>query len=120
MNSSAHLWLAASSPGYCEKTDNRGDCTSGDKGKTSVKKGTLEPEWDETIELSIYDKDILDADEASDRRCRASLFIELWDHDTLLDGGMNDSLGHCEARLEGLSLTLTLILTLILTLSPLP
>ena len=32
MNSSAHLWLAASSPGYCEKTDNRGDCTSGDKG----------------------------------------------------------------------------------------
>jgi len=35
-------------------------CTSGDKGKTSVKKGTLDPEWDETIELSIYDKDILD------------------------------------------------------------
>ena len=32
MNSSAHLWLAASSPGYCEKTDSRGDCTSGDKG----------------------------------------------------------------------------------------
>ena len=75
-------------------------CTSGDKGKTSVKKGTLDPAWDETVELSIYDKDILDADEASERRCRASLFIELWDHDTLLDGGMNDSLGHCEASLE--------------------
>ena len=58
-------------------------CTSGAKGKTTVKKATLEPEWDETLELSIYDKDIADANEASERRCRATLSLELWDHDTV-------------------------------------
>ena len=61
-----------------------------------MKKATLDPVWDEMLEMSIYDKDIVDANEASERRCRATLSLELWDHDML---GLNDSLGHCEARL---------------------
>ena len=48
-----------------------------------VKRATLDPEWDETLELSVYDKDILDADEAEERRCQALLSLELWDHDTV-------------------------------------
>ena len=48
-----------------------------------MKSATLDPEWDETLELSVYDKDILDADEAEERRCQALLSLELWDHDTV-------------------------------------
>ena len=40
----------------------------GKKAKTSVKKKTLDPEWDETLELSV-------ADAAS------SLLFTVWDHD---------------------------------------
>ena len=35
-----------------------------------MKRATLDPEWDETLELSVYDKDILDADEAEELAAR--------------------------------------------------
>ena len=50
---------------------------SGKKEKTSVKKGTVSPLWDETLELSVFD-------------VAAPLSFEVWDHDKI---GMNDSLG---------------------------
>jgi hypothetical protein len=40
----------------------------GKKAKTSVKKRTLDPEWDETLELSVYD-------------ASAPLSFAVWDHD---------------------------------------
>ena len=40
----------------------------GKKAKTSVKKKTLEPEWDETLELSVLD-------------AAAPLSFAVWDHD---------------------------------------
>ena len=56
---------------------------SGEKEKTSVKKGTVNPIWDETLELSVFD-------------AAAPLSFEVWDHDKL---GMNDSLGAGEILL---------------------
>ena len=44
--------------------------TNGAKAKTSVKKSTLSPEWDETLEINVYD-------------AQAPIFFELWDHDTV-------------------------------------
>ena len=58
--------------------------TNGARAKTSVKKATINPEWDETLEINVYDAAV-------------PLLLELWDHDLV---GLNDSLGHCEARLE--------------------
>ena len=40
----------------------------GKKAKTSVKKKTLDPEWDETLELSVLD-------------AAAPLSFTVWDHD---------------------------------------
>jgi Ca2+-dependent lipid-binding protein len=40
----------------------------GKKAKTSVKKRTLDPEWDEMLELSVYD-------------ASAPLSFAVWDHD---------------------------------------
>ena len=56
---------------------------SGKKEKTSVKKGTVNPFWDETLELSVSD-------------VAAPLSFEVWDHDKI---GMNDSLGNGEILL---------------------
>ena len=56
---------------------------SGEKEKTSVKKGTVNPIWDETLELSVFD-------------AAAPLSFEVWDHDKI---GMNDSLGAGEILL---------------------
>ena len=53
------------------------------KRKTTVKKSTLEPEWDETLELSVFDDDQRDANNAGERRCLMTLSIELWDHDSV-------------------------------------
>ena len=53
------------------------------KKKTSVKKGTLEPEWDETLEISVYDAEV-------------PLSLAVWDHDKV---GMNDLLGASELLL---------------------
>ena len=72
--------LAAADRGHTSDPYVVVQCTSGAKGKTSVKKATLDPVWDEMLEMSIYDKDIVDANEASERRCRATLSLELWDH----------------------------------------
>ena len=58
--------------------------TNGARAKTSVKQATINPEWDETLEINVYDAEV-------------PLLLELWDHDLV---GLNDSLGHCEARLE--------------------
>ena len=55
----------------------------GKKAKTSVKKRTLDPEWDETLELSVYD-------------VSAPLSFAVWDHDKV---GTNDSLGAGEVLL---------------------
>ncbi len=55
----------------------------GQKAKTSVKKGTVNPVWDETLDVGI-------ADDA------APLYLEVWDHDKI---GMNDSLGAGEILL---------------------
>ena len=55
----------------------------GKKAKTSVKKRTLDPEWDETLELSVYD-------------ASAPLSFAVWDHDKV---GTNDSLGAGEVLL---------------------
>ena len=55
----------------------------GQKAKTSVKKGTVNPVWDETLVVGI-------ADDA------APLYLEVWDHDKI---GMNDSLGAGEILL---------------------
>ena len=55
----------------------------GKKAKTTVKKGTINPVWDETLELSVPDEN-------------APIEFELWDHDKI---GMNDSLGSAEIRL---------------------
>ena len=55
----------------------------GKKEKTSVKKGTVNPFWDETLELSVFD-------------VAAPLSFEVWDHDKI---GMNDSLGNGEILL---------------------
>jgi len=55
----------------------------GKKEKTSVKKGTVSPLWDETLELSVFD-------------VAAPLLFEVWDHDKI---GMNDSLGTGEILL---------------------
>ena len=55
----------------------------GKKEKTSVKKGTVNPFWDETLELSVSD-------------VAAPLSFEVWDHDKI---GMNDSLGNGEILL---------------------
>ena len=61
----------------------------GKKAKTSAKKGTINPEWDETLELSVPDAAEL-------------LSLSVWDHDMV---DMNDSLGvgqivlaQCEPR----------------------
>ena len=56
--------------------------TNGARAKTSVKQATINPEWDETLEINVYDAEV-------------PLLLELWDHDLV---GLNDSLGHCEAR----------------------
>ena len=56
---------------------------SGKKEKTSVKRGTVNPVWDETLELSVFD-------------VAAPLSFEVWDHDKI---GMNDSLGTGEILL---------------------
>ena len=53
------------------------------KAKTSVKKKTLEPEWDETLELSVLD-------------AAAPLSFAVWDHDKI---GTNDALGAGEVLL---------------------
>ena len=55
----------------------------GKKTKTSVKKKTLDPEWDETLELSVLD-------------AAAPLSFTVWDHDKV---GTNDSLGAGEILL---------------------
>ena len=55
----------------------------GKKAKTSVKKKTLEPEWDETLELSVLD-------------AAAPLSFAVWDHDKI---GTNDALGAGEVLL---------------------
>ena len=55
----------------------------GKKAKTSVKKKTLDPEWDETLELSVLD-------------AAAPLSFTVWDHDKV---GTNDSLGAGEVLL---------------------
>jgi len=55
----------------------------GQKVKTSVKKGTLHPEWDESLELSVSDSSAL-------------IFLEVWDHDMI---GRHDSLGAGEIPL---------------------
>ena len=55
----------------------------GKKAKTSVKKKTLEPEWDETLELSVLD-------------AAAPLSFAVWDHDQI---GTNDALGAGEVLL---------------------
>ena len=55
----------------------------GKKAKTSVKKKTLDPEWDETLELSVLD-------------AAAPLSFTVWDHDKV---GTNDSLGAGEILL---------------------
>ena len=56
---------------------------SGKKEKTSVKRGTVNPVWDETLELSVFD-------------VAAPLSFEVWDHDKI---GTNDSLGTGEILL---------------------
>ena len=55
----------------------------GKRAKTSVKKKTLEPEWDETLELSVLD-------------AAAPLSFAVWDHDKI---GTNDALGAGEVLL---------------------
>ena len=55
----------------------------GQTAKTSVKKGTLHPEWDESLELSVSDSSAL-------------IFLEVWDHDVI---GRHDSLGAGEIPL---------------------
>ena len=55
----------------------------GKKAKTSVKKKTLDPEWDETLELSVLD-------------AAAPLSFVVWDHDKV---GRNDNLGSAEISL---------------------
>ena len=55
----------------------------GKKAKTSVKKKTLDPEWDETLELSVLD-------------AAAPLSFAVWDHDKI---GTNDALGAGEVLL---------------------
>ena len=59
----------------------------GNTARTSAKKKTLNPEWEETLEtLHVYD--------AADR---CMLSFSVWDHDNL---GMNDDLGTGEALLR--------------------
>ena len=53
------------------------------QAKTSVKNGTLEPEWDETLELSVFDAEV-------------PLSLAVWDHDRI---GKNDFLGASELLL---------------------
>ena len=55
----------------------------GKKEKTSVIKGTINPVWDETLELSVPDY-------------ASPVYLEVWDHDKI---GMNDSLGTGEILL---------------------
>ena len=55
----------------------------GKRAKTSVKKKTTEPEWDETLELSVLD-------------AAAPLSFAVWDHDKI---GTNDALGAGEVLL---------------------
>ena len=55
------------------------------KAKTSVKKKTLEPEWDETLDLTVHD-------------LAAPLSLTVFDHDK---GAKNDNLG--SAEITGLS-----------------
>ena len=55
----------------------------GKKAKTSVKKKTLDPEWDETLELIVCD-------------VSEPLSFAVWDHDKI---GTNDSLGAGEVLL---------------------
>ena len=57
----------------------------GKKAKTSVKKKTLEPEWDETLDLTVHD-------------LAAPLSLTVFDHDK---GAKNDNLG--SAEITGLS-----------------
>ena len=58
--------------------------SAGDKkSKTSVKKKTLDPEWEETLELSVLD-------------AAAPLSFVVWDHDKV---GRNDHLGSAEISL---------------------
>ena len=58
--------------------------SAGDKkAKTSVKKKTLDPEWEETLELSVLD-------------AAAPLSFVVWDHDKV---GRNDHLGSAEISL---------------------
>ena len=56
----------------------------GKQVKTSVKKGTVNPVWNETLELGVVD-------------AAAPLSVEVWDHDKL---SMNDSLGSAEIKLD--------------------
>ena len=56
----------------------------GKKAKTSVKKKTLDPEWDETLELSVLD-------------AAAALSFTVWEHDKV---GRNDHLGSAEILLS--------------------
>ena len=51
--------LAAADRGHTSDPYVVVQCTSGARGKTSVKTATLEPEWDETFAMSIFDKDIV-------------------------------------------------------------
>ena len=67
--------------------------------KTSVKKGTLEPEWDETLELSVYDAEV-------------PLSLAVWDHDNV---GMNDTLGGSELLLTECEPGTPTVLTLALS-----
>ena len=55
----------------------------GKKEKTSVMKGTVNPVWDETLELSVPDY-------------ASPVYLEVWDHDKI---GTNDSLGTGEILL---------------------
>ena len=55
----------------------------GKKEKTSVIKGTVNPVWDETLELSVPDY-------------ASPVYLEVWDHDKI---GANDSLGKGEILL---------------------
>ena len=55
----------------------------GKKEKTSVIKGTVNPVWDETLELSVPDY-------------ASPVYLEVWDHDKI---GANDSLGTGEILL---------------------
>ena len=55
----------------------------GKKEKTSVIKDTINPVWDETLELSVPDY-------------ASPVYLEVWDHDKI---GMNDSLGTGEILL---------------------